>query len=218
VTFSVEEDNLNIGIVGGTGQEGQGLALRWASRGVEVLLGSRDPAKAERVAGKLNALWGHARIRGFENRQVACRADALVSTLPHKGHRETLQALRRELDGKLLLVATVIWPPGALERPSAAEEAQETLPDSTRVVAAFQTVSALSLSNLDETMGEDVLVFGRKDARREAIRLIGLAELRGIEAGPLAHARIIEAMTGVLININKNYGIKSAGLRITGLD
>jgi NADPH-dependent F420 reductase len=218
VIFFVEEVILNIGILGGTGNEGQGLALRWASRGVEVHLGSRDPAKAERIAGKLNPLLEHTRVRGSGNREVASRAAALVSTLPHKGHRETLQALRKELEGKLLLVATVIWPPGALERPSAAEEAREILSDSTRVVAAFQTVSASSLRHLDKPMEDDVLVFGANDARRQAIHLIGLAGLRGVDAGPLGQARIIEAMTGVLINVNKNYGIKSAGIRVTGLD
>jgi NADPH-dependent F420 reductase len=209
---------LDIGILGGTGKEGQGLALRWASCGVEVHIGSRYPAKAERVAAELNPLLKHPRIRGSGNREVASRSAALVSTLPHEGHRETLRALRNELEGKLLLVATVIWPPGALERPSAAEEAREILSDSTRVVAAFQTVSALSLSNLDKQIEDDVLVFGANDARRQATHLISLAGLRGVEAGPLAQARIIEAMTGVLINVNKNYGIKSAGIRVTGLE
>jgi NADPH-dependent F420 reductase len=144
--------------------------------------------------------------------------EALVSTLPHKGHRETLKGLREELEGKLLMVATVIWPPGALERPSAAEEAQEILSGYTRVVAAFQTVSALALRDLGQPLEDDVLVFGEAEARREAVRLIGLAGLRGVEAGPIAQTRIIEAMTGVLIKVNKNYGIKSAGLRVTGLD
>jgi predicted dinucleotide-binding enzyme len=117
------------------------------------------------------------------------------------------------------MVATVIWPPGAIERPSAAEEAETILSDSTRIVAAFQTVSAVALRRLNEPMEDDVLVFGTSaEARREACRLIGLAGLRAVEAGPLVQARIIEAMTGVLIKVNKNYGIKSAGLRVTGLD
>jgi NADPH-dependent F420 reductase len=214
---------VKIGILGGTGKEGQGLALRWASRGVPVVIGSRDRAKAERVVGELRRRQGtsvnHALIRGLANREVAAGAEALVSTIPHKGHRDTLSSLRIELEGKLLLVATVIWPPGALERVSAAEEAEEILSDSTRVVAAFQTVSAVALGRLDTPVEDDVLVCGtHAEARREACRLIGLAGLRGIEAGPLAQARIIEAMTGVLIQVNKNYGVKSAGIRVTGLD
>jgi NADPH-dependent F420 reductase len=214
---------LNIGILGGTGKEGQGLAIRWASRGVEVLMGSRDPAKAERIAGELRLRQGFGEtssiVRGMGNRDVATRTDTLVSTLPHKGHRDTLHSLRSELEGKLLLVATVVWPPGALERPSAAEEAEDILSDSTQVVAAFQTVSAVALRRLEEPMEDDVLVFGASaEARRQACQLIGLAGLRGVEAGPLVQARIIEAMTGVLLQVNKNYGIKSAGIRVTGLD
>jgi NADPH-dependent F420 reductase len=186
-------------------------------------MGSRDPAKAERVAGELRLRQGFGEtsslVSGLGNRDAATKADAVVSTLPHKGHRDTLQSLRSELEGKLLLVATVIWPPGALERPSAAEEAEEILSDSTRVVAAFQTLSAVALRRLDKPMEDDVLVFGASaEARREACQLIGLAGLRGVEAGPLVQARIIEAMTAVLIQVNKNYGIKSAGIRVTGLD
>lgn len=210
---------MKIGILGGTGKEGQGLALRWAAGGLEILLGSRTPSKAERVAHQLNGVLGRDAVAGMGNRDVAAQAQVLVSTLPHAGHQKTLEGLKQELDGKLLMVATVIWPPGPLERPSAAEEAQDVLGDAVMVVAAFQTVSAVALASLEEEMTEDVLVCGDKaDARRRAAEVIGKTGLRGVEAGPLRNARIVEATTGILLKVNKTYGIKHAGLKITGLE
>lgn len=210
---------MKIGILGGTGKEGQGLALRWAGGGIEVLLGSRTPSKAARVANELNATLGKEMVRGLANRDAAAQAGVIVSTLPHRGHRETLESLKRELDGKLLMVATVIWPPGPLERPSAAEEAQDVLGEKVQVVAAFQTVSAVALAHLDEVMTDHVLVCGDgAEPRRQAVELIGQTGLRGVEAGPLRNARIVEATTAILLKVNKTYGIKHAGLRITGLD
>jgi NADPH-dependent F420 reductase len=210
---------LKIAILGGTGKEGKGLALRWAQGGEEVLIGSREKSKAERIAGELNERLGKDAFRGFENRGAAAEAQIVVSTLPHKGHRDILESIRRELDGKLLMVASVIWPPGPMERPSAAEEAQAVVGEQVRVVAAFQTVSALALQAIDEEMEEDVLVCGDdREACEEAIACMSKAGLRGIKAGPLKHARIVEAITALMLKINKGYGVKSAGLRITGLD
>lgn len=209
---------MKIGILGGTGKEGQGLALRWAKGGAEVLIGSREQSKAERIASELNEKIGPNTFRGFENREAAAQAEIIVSTLPHKGHRETLEKMKQDLNGKLLMVATVIWPPGAFERPSAAEEAQTVVGDNARVVAAFQTVSALALRAVDQEMDEDVLVCGDDpQARDEAIECMKSAGLRGIKAGPLRHARIVEAITALMLKVNKNYGIKHAGIRITGL-
>ncbi len=210
---------MKIGILGGTGKEGQGLALRWAKGGVEVLMGSRTPNKAERVARDLNATLGREVVHGLSNQDAAAQAGAVVSTLPHAGHRETLESLKKELNRKLLMVATVIWPPGPLERRSAAEEAQDVLGEEVTVVAAFQTVSAVALRLLDEEMTDHVLVCGDKtEARRQAVELISQTGLRGIEAGQLRNARIVEATTAILLKVNKTYGIKHAGLRITGLD
>jgi NADPH-dependent F420 reductase len=207
-----------IGILGGTGKEGQGLALRWVQGGVDILLGSRDATKAANVALELNKKLGHKAVRGLTNRDVASRAEAIVSALPHQGHLETLERLQKDLEGKLVMVATVIWPPGPLERPSAAEEAQEMLTDRTRVVAAFQTVSAVGLRALDKEIEDDVLVCGEvAEARKQAISLIARTGLRGIDAGPLRNSRTIEAMTGVLLQVNKAHSTKHAGIRITGL-
>lgn len=208
---------MKIAILGGTGKEGQGLALRWGRSGVEVLLGSRDRSKAEQIASKLNAALGQPIVRGVTNAEAAAAAPIVVSTLPHAGHQETLAGLKNDLASKLLLVATVAWPPGALDRPSAAEEAQALLPG-TRVVAAFQTVSAGELQALDSPVDDDVLVCGdARDARSEAIDLIARGGMRAVDAGALGLARTVEALTGLLIQINKNYRVKSAGIRITGL-
>ena len=117
------------------------------------------------------------------------------------------------------MVATVIWPPGPMDRPSAAEEAQTVLGDGVRVVAAFQTVSALALQAIDEEMEEDVLVCGDDAAAcQEAIDCMRQGGLRGIRSGPLKHARIVEAITALMLKINKGYGVKSAGIHVTGLD
>jgi NADPH-dependent F420 reductase len=184
-----------------------------------VLIGSRNSEKGARIASKINDALDGTFVQGLVNHEAAARADIVVSTLPYQGQKETLTSLKEHLDGKLVLVAALIWPPGTVERPAAAEEAQETLGDGSRVVAAFQTVSAVGLRNLDEDLEEHVLVCGDDDgARREAIGIIESAGLVGIDAGPLRHARIVEAMTGILIHVNKTYGVKSSGLRITGID
>lgn len=208
---------MKIAILGGTGKEGKGLALRWAQGGEEVLIGSREQSKAERIAGELNERYGKEVFRGFDNRTAAAEAEVVVSTLPHQGHRNILENIRPELEGKLLMVATVIWPPGPMDRQSAAEEAQTAVGEQVRVVAAFQTVSALALQALDEEIEEDVLVCGEGETCEEAIQCMSKGGLRGIKAGPLKHARIVEAITALMLKINKGYGVKSAGIRITGL-
>lgn len=225
ISFDEAGNRVKIAILGGTGKEGQGLALRWAKGGAEVLIGSRERSKAERIAAKLNDRLGGSPgqasaepFQGFENREAAAEGDIIVSTLPHQGHREILESLRKELAGKILMVATVVWPPGSTDRPSAAEEAQAVLGDGVRVVAAFQTVSALALQALDEKMHEDVLVCSDDaEASQQAIDCMRPAGLRGIKSGALKHARIVEAVTALMLQINKSYGVKSAGIQITGL-
>lgn len=219
-TSSAERaSDLKIAILGGTGKEGRGLALRWGKGGVEILIGSRERGKAERVAQELNQRLGRSFFKGFDNREAAASAPIVVSTLPHQGHRDILKSVQKELEDKLLMVATVIWPPGPMDRPSAAEEAQTVLGDDVRVVAAFQTVSALALHAIDEEMEEDVLVCGDDAAACEqAIDCMRLGGLRGIKSGALEHARIAEAITALMLAINKSYGVKSAGIHVTGLD
>lgn len=209
---------MTIAILGGTGNEGQGLALRWARSGKDVVLGSRDDSKAEAVAATLNETLGTNRIRGARNRDAAREADVVVSTLPDGGHLETLTSVKRELEGKVVIVATIAWPPGPTSKPSAAEDAQEALGSSVRVVAAFQTVSAGTLKK-SESEPEDVLVCGDDTVACERARaLVDETGLRGILAGSLAQARVAEAITGLLLKINRHYRVKSTGIRITGVE
>lgn len=209
---------MKIAILGGTGNEGRGLALRWGHAGQEVILGSRSAEKGESVAAELRDRLRGGTVTGAGNEQAAREGDVVVSTLPHQGHKEILQGVAPHLHGKLLMVATVVWPPGPMDRPSAAEEARQVLGDGVRVVAAFQTVSAKGLQDFEHSVEEDTLVCGPRDARREAIAIIRATGIRGIEAGPLEQARVAEALTGLLLKVNKAYGIKAAGLRITGID
>lgn len=217
----------SIAILGGTGKEGRGLALRFASHGRRVILGSRESEKGRRIASELNEKLGsqtvdhEIEISGTTNEEAAALGDIVVSTLPYDGHLETMKALAKALEGKLVVTATIRWPPGLDGKPSAAEELDRVLGGAGRVVAAFQTVSARALANLTDEgagAGEDVLVFADEPAtRREAIALVEASGLRGVEAGPLRGVRAAEALTGVLLGINKLYGVRSTGIRITGL-
>ncbi len=206
-----------VAILGGTGKEGQGLALRLASRGRSVILGSREAEKGERVAFELNAKLGSHLVAGTANLEAARKGTVIVSTLPYPGHTETASEVRNELTGKLVVTATIRWPPGLDGTPSAAEDLARVVGGSTRVAAAFQTVSAHSLKNF-EGEPEDVLVFAdAPETRREAIALVEATGLRGVEGGSLEKTRIAEALTGLLLGVNKAYAVKSAGIRITGL-
>lgn len=205
-----------IAILGGTGKEGQGLALRFAARGRSVILGSREAEKGARIAFELNAKLGSRLVAGATNLEAARKGTVIVSTLPYPGHTETATEVRDELAGKLVVTATIRWPPGLDGAPSAAEDLARVVGGS-RVAAAFQTVSAHSLKNL-EGEPEDVLVFAdASETRREAIALVDATGLRGVEAGSLEKTRIAEALTGLLLGVNKAYGVKSTGIRITGL-
>ena len=207
-----------LAILGGTGKEGQGLALRWARAGREVVLGSREASKGREIADALNEKLGTTRIQGTSNREAAASADVVVSTLPDTGHIEILTGLASELEGKILVVATIAWPPGPTSKPSAAEDAQEALGSTVRVVAAFQTVSAGTLRKA-ATASEDVLICGDDaDARETTRALVDATGLRGVIAGALRQARVAEAITGILLKINKHYGAKSTGIRITGIE
>jgi hypothetical protein len=210
---------MTLAILGGTGKEGQGLALRWARAGREIVLGSRVASKGQEIADTLNEKLGATRVRGTSNREAAASADEIVvSTLPDTGHIEILTGLASELDGKILVVATIAWPPGPTSKPSAAEDAQEALGSAVRVVAAFQTVSAGTLRQT-ETEPEDVLICGDDaDARETTRALVDATGLRGVIAGALRQARVAEAITGILLKINKQYGAKSTGIRITGIE
>jgi NADPH-dependent F420 reductase len=215
---------MTIAVIGGTGKEGAGLAMRWAHSGYRVLIGSRDAMKAVHKADELNTFMGFNYLQGMGNFEAAQAADVVVLTVPYDGHLAILEALREALKGKLVIDVTVpVRPPDVRtvhvpEGKSACLEAQAFLgPDST-VVAAFQNVSAAHLQAADHPVVCDVLVCGDDaQAKDETIKLVQAAGMRGIDAGPLANAVAVEALTPVLLYINKRYKVKGAGITITGL-
>lgn len=221
---SVMRQKYSIAIIGGTGQEGGGLALRWARAGHRVVIGSRSRDKAAAAAQELNRLLGEKKIRGESNGQAAADAEIVVLTVPYAAQQVTVEEIRRQLEGKILIDATVpLMPPkvARVQLPahgSAVAKIQELLGERVRVVSAFQNVSAHHLKDLDHEVDCDVLVCGDDVAARQIV--IELAEdigLRGIHAGPIVNSAAAEALTSVLIAINLRYKISGAGVRITGL-
>jgi 8-hydroxy-5-deazaflavin:NADPH oxidoreductase len=210
-----------IAVLGGTGAEGSGLAFRWARAGHRVIIGSRDRARAADAAAAL----GVEGVDGMDNEAAARACDIAVLTVPFAAQRQTLAEVRAELQGKILIDVTVPLAPPRVSRVqlpaegSAAQLAQATLGDGVRVVSAFQSVSAHHLKDPDYSIVCDVLVCGDdNDAREATVALARAAGMNGIHAGPLANAAASEALTSVLIWINRRYKVPSAGIRITGLD
>ncbi|MBA4380144.1 MAG: NADPH-dependent F420 reductase [Anaerolinea sp.] len=215
---------LTLAILGGTGKEGKGLAYRWAKAGYRVVIGSRTPEKAQAAAKELSdLLGGDAIIEGLGNLEAAQQADIVALTVPYAAHRETLEAVKDALQGKILVDVTVpLVPPKVtkVQMPpagSAAQEAREILGAGVEVVAAFQNISHEHLLH-DEPVECDVLVTGTsKEARAEVLKLVAAAGLTGWDAGPLENSVVVEGLTSVLIGINKQYGGTHAGIRITGV-
>lgn len=216
---------MNIGILGGTGKEGSGLAFRWALKGHTVSLGSRDTTKALAGARELNTLLnGKATVQGAANRDAAANADVVVLAVPYAAQQATALDVRDALAGKILVDVTVPLMPPKVDRvqlpngESAVVALQRTLGESVKVVSAFQNVSAVHLKDEHHTVDCDVLVCGDDAAARETvITLAQDAGLRAWHAGVLANSIAAEALTSVLIAINKRYKVAGSGIRITGL-
>ncbi|HXZ02650.1 MAG TPA: NADPH-dependent F420 reductase [Stellaceae bacterium] len=213
-----------IAILGGTGPEGRGLALRWAEAGHPILIGSRDGARAEAAAAALRARSPGAAVRGMDNRAAAEAGEIAVLTVPYAAHRATLESLGDALRGKILVDVTVpLMPPqvARVQLPpegSAAVAAQNLLGSEVKVVSAFQNVSSQLLETRAAAIDCDVLVCGDdKEARAVVVELARAAGMRGIHGGALANSAAAEALTSVLIFINRRYGVKTSGIRFTGL-
>ena len=216
---------LSIAVLGGTGKEGKGLAYRWAKAGYQVLIGSRTPEKAILAAAEIiEIMEGQGSVVGMSNEEAARQADIVVLTVPYSAHRTTLENVKDALKGKLFIDVTVpLVPPkvSKVQMPpagSAAQEAKEILGEDVDVVAAFQNISHEHLLE-DGDVDCDVLVTGSsKSARHEALKLVEAAGLIGWDAGPIENSVVVEGLTSVLININKQYGSTYAGIRITGAE
>ena len=207
-----------IAVIGGTGDLGSALAKRWAAAGYPIVLGSRSKQKAQAAAQAMNA----DSVTGDDNRAAAAAADIVVVAVPYASHEAILNEIKPVVAGKIVVDAVVpLVPPkvSVVSLPpdgSAALSAQRLLAEAVRVQSAFHNVSAAKLA-ADGSVDCDVLVFGDEPKDRESvIALADVMGLRGVHAGPLANSVAAEALTSVLIGINRRYKIV-AGIRITGL-
>ncbi|WP_414469383.1 NADPH-dependent F420 reductase [Methanobacterium sp. ACI-7] len=223
---------MKIAIIGGTGDQGIGLAVRFVKAGENVIIGSRDIKKAENTVGMIKNMLDGDEVKnvvGMTNEEAAAEGDIALLTVPLQAQMATLRSIKDQIEGKVLIDATVpldgciggkptryieVW------QGSAAERAAEFLKDkNVKVVSAFNNVSAASLLNIGEDVECDTLISGDDaDAKKEAAELAEkIPGVRAIDCGQLENARIVEKITPLLINLNIRNKIKLAGIRITGL-
>jgi len=218
--------SLRIALIGGTGHQGPGLALRWALAGHEVLIGSRRAEKAKRVADELSerlkVLGAEYEFRHGLNQDVVGEADVIVFTIPFVGVKPTCEALKERLRPGVIAISPVVpmvkkdfglmtdLPPEG----SAAELIASLLPEA-KVVSAFHTVSANLLLNVPEPVRGDVVVCGDDvDAKRTVMELVrDIPELRPLDGGPLAYSRALEMLTPLLITMGKRIGQPDLGVK-----
>ena len=213
---------MRIAIVGGTGKEGSGMALRWAQAGHTVFIGSRDEGRAQAAAVELSKEVGRT-IQGGSNTQAIEASEIVVLSVPYSAHGSTLEGLKAALTGRVLIDITVpLQPPKitSVNLPagqSAALEAQAILGTATSVVAAMHHVSAVHLRDLSHAIDCDVLACSDdKAALEQAMSLIRDLGVRAFDAGPLRNAIAIESLTPVLLYLNRQQKGRSVGIRITG--
>jgi NADPH-dependent F420 reductase len=217
-----------IPIVGGTGALGYGLAVRWAKVGQPLVIGSRSAERAEEAASRLREAVPEAEVEGLQNEEAAQRGPVVFLTVPFRAQSENLNNLRSVLSPQQLLVDCTVPLAAAVSgkatrslgvwQGSAAQQAQEMVPEGVRVVSALHTVSAPLLADPEHRLDEDVLVCG--DRKADKATVAGLIEtiegLRCVNAGLLETSRIVEQLTPLLISINSRYK-SHAGIRVTGL-
>jgi len=211
-----------IAVIGGTGALGSGFAMRWARAGYPVIIGSRSADNAAAKGAEMASATGGT-VSGLENGAAAKAADIVVLTVPYANHRPMLEAVRDGAQGKILVDATVPLVPPRVARVqlpaagSAAKEAQDFLGEGVQVVSAFQNVAADLLQDEKSKIECDVLVCGnKKEARETVVELAAAAGLKAWHAGSIDNSAAAEALTSVLIFINRNGGVHHAGIRITG--
>ena len=215
-------DKESIAILGGTGDLGTGLAIRWSKAGYRMIIGSRTLPKAQKAVAALQEISPETPADAMENGDAAAAGDIVVITVPAKHQVSTLAGVKDALRGKILIDVTVpLEPPrvGTVQLPpegSAGKRAQELLGRKVMVVSAFQNVAAHLLQK-DIRIECDVLVAGdKRAARQRVIDLIGEAGMTGWHAGPIDNAAAAEALTSILIHINRRHDISHSGIRIVG--
>ncbi len=214
---------MRIAVVGGTGKEGRGLAIRWSKAGHDVVIGSRSAERGAERAAELNEEYG-CNLTGAGNEACCEGAEVVVLSVPYGGHADTCRALREHLQGKIVVDITVPLKPPKVrsvhlpDGQAAALEAKEILGDDVRVVATMHHVSSMHLADLSHDIACDVLVAGDTRAARDTvIGLIGDLGMKGVDCGVLRNAIALESLTPVLLYINKRYDAPGAGVRITNL-
>lgn len=217
-----------VAVIGGTGDEGFGLALRWARAGIEIVIGSRDEGRGQAAAAKLKELVPDAAVTGMENGAAAASSELLMVTVPFAAQAGIYKSIADHvrpdsvvIDGTVPVAASVgakvthtlgVW------EGSAAQQAAALLPKGTRTCAAFHSLAASALNDPDYDMEGDVLVCGPKSAKPTVHALVeAIPGLRYVDAGPLENARIVEPLTALLIGINHRYDTDRSGIRITGI-
>ena len=211
-------------MIGGTGPEGNGLALRFALAGEEVLIGSRDERRAAEAAAELSPLAAGCSIGAGLNEDIAACSDIVFIVVPYSGHKTTLEALREHLEGKIVVdvVVPMEFRKGVaravpVPEGSAALQAKAVLPESI-IAAAFQTISARDLMDTDHPVDSDVVVCGQSREARETV--MALAEkvpgVRSVDGGGLSNAGYVENLTPLLVNINRRYKGRLA-IKIVGI-
>ena len=210
-------------IVGGTGDLGFGLAYRWAKAGLEVVIGSREAAKAEKAAAELNQMAGGSHVKGMCNQDAVREGELVVLAIPDAARGGTFEALAPLLSGKMVLDVTIPlrFNPLRYEAPpegSNAEQTQAGLGEAAKVVCGFHTVSAAMLADPEKEIHGDVIILGNDAESRTFV--LGLAEkigLRAFDGGPLRHARTVEGLTPMIIGMNKRYKRGHIGVCLTGI-
>ena len=213
-----------LGFIGGTGPEGRGLALRFALAGEKVLIGSRNEERARQAAESVLELAPPGSVRGAINSEVAQEADIVFIAVPYTAQRDTLQALKEQLSGKLVvnLIAPIEFNKGrasaiTVEEGSAALESQAILAEST-IVAAFQNVSAEDLLVPEKSIDSDVIVCADDaEAKERVMKMVEMIKgARAVNGGGLVNARYVENLTALLVTINRIYKAHSS-IKITGI-
>lgn len=221
---SQSEGRQVIAVLGGTGKEGGGLALRWAHKGHKVILGSRSAERAQEAAAAMNETLGSGNVSGAANIDAATKADIICLAVPYAVQKATVEDVTPALQGKILIDVTVPLVPPKVSRVqlpeggSAVEAIQTLLGAEVRVVSAFQNISAHHLTHLDEEIECDVLVCADDPAAADEV--VALAEGIGLtawNAGPLCNSVVAEGLTSILIALNRRYKVPGSGIRITGI-
>lgn len=220
----MSETKPTLAILGGTGDLGTGLARRWAKAGYPIVIGSRTADKAEAAAAELAAIATGPAPRGMANREAAAAGEIVIMTVPFATAPAVLDDVKSVVEGKLFVDTTVPLVPPRVARVQlppegcAAVLAKMRLGEGVKVVSAFHNVAAAKLAQLDMDLDCDVLVFGDKpEDRAPVVALADALGTRGLHAGPLANSAAAEALTSVIIGINRNYKVDGASIRITGI-